>query len=65
MECAWQESNLLPHAPQACALSGELQARGLPELGSQMLILVNPPVHAGRGQAGRHRGQMLGEEEQH
>jgi hypothetical protein len=24
--CAWQESNLLPHAPQACALSGELQA---------------------------------------
>ena len=25
--CAWQESNLLPHAPQACALSGELQAR--------------------------------------
>ena len=25
--CAWQESNLLPHAPQACALSVELQAR--------------------------------------
>src|SRR6266481_5900492 len=25
--CAWQESNLLPLAPQASALSGELQAR--------------------------------------
>ncbi len=24
--CAWQESNLLPLAPQASALSGELQA---------------------------------------
>src|SRR5205085_4685994 len=27
--CAWQESNLLPLAPQASALSGELQARAL------------------------------------
>src|SRR2546430_3814342 len=26
--CAWQESNLLPLAPQASALSGELQAHG-------------------------------------
>ena len=26
--CAWQESNLLPLAPQASALSGELQAQG-------------------------------------
>ncbi len=25
--CAWQESNLLPLAPQASALSGELQAQ--------------------------------------
>src|SRR4029077_5222474 len=38
-KCAWQESNLLPHAPQACALSGELQARKLPELGSRLLII--------------------------
>src|ERR1700682_4493492 len=27
--CAWQESNLLPLAPQASALSGELQARAV------------------------------------
>ena len=32
MKCAWQESNLLPHAPQACALSGELQALRPPEV---------------------------------
>ena len=31
--CAWQESNLLPHAPQACALSDELQARASPRGG--------------------------------
>ena len=30
--CAWQESNLLPLAPQASALSGELQAREAPSL---------------------------------
>ena len=37
--CAWQESNLLPHAPQACALSGELQARQIPDAGCRVLII--------------------------
>jgi hypothetical protein len=39
--CAWQESNLLPHAPQACALSGELQARKSESLPAD-------PVHPAR-----------------
>jgi hypothetical protein len=33
--CAWQESNLLPLAPQASALSGELQARERFSLGER------------------------------
>src|SRR5438105_6672954 len=36
--CAWQESNLLPHAPQACALSGELQARKVGSRGRAWII---------------------------
>jgi hypothetical protein len=48
--CAWQESNLLPHAPQACALSGELQAPGRLAAASAAPRLVG---HSTQGRAVR------------
>ena len=40
-ECAWQESNLRPRAPEARALSPELQARSF-----SLALSWNPDAHA-------------------
>jgi hypothetical protein len=42
--CAWQESNLLPLAPQASALSGELQAHSIDLDDSDCLLLIASSV---------------------
>ena len=50
-ECAWQESNLRPRAPEARALSPELQARSF-----SLALSWNPDAHVGWGE---HRMRAL------
>src|SRR5258707_14956399 len=46
--CAWQESNLLPLAPQASALSGELQARAVQFRRASIVVVAVLNVGASR-----------------